>query len=157
MIKILCGIPGSGKSTWCKQSLAPNTAVVLCADEFRLAMTGRDYYPPVEEFVWGCVKITARVLLARGMTVVIDETNITVNARRRWIQLAQEMNKKIECHYFDEPFDVCARRNRDREKRVPDSVLQRMHDQFEPPVPEEGFAAVYVHGRNCRIIRAEAR
>jgi predicted kinase len=135
---LMCGFPGSGKSTLLKE--APG-AVVLCPDEFRLALTGQEYLAEAEDFVWATVKLTARVLLERDMTVIIDATHLTIGSRAQWLKLAPS-HADVECWWVKTPFEVCCERNRNRSRKVPDSIMQRFMDSFVPPTDAEGFVGV---------------
>lgn len=139
-ITILCGISGSGKSTWARNH---SEYTILCPDEFRFALTGRDFYSAAEEAVWSCVKTAARVLAGpQKHNILIDGTAVTKSSRSQWIRLAQELSVPIHCVYINRPVEVCKERNRDRVRNVPDSVIERQSDSLEPPTEDEGFATV---------------
>lgn len=135
---LMCGFPGSGKSTLLKDSL---DAVILCPDEFRLVLTGQEFLAEAEDFVWATVKLTARVLLRQGKTVIIDATHLTLGSRAQWIRLAPP-GIEIECWWVKTPFEVCCERNKTRSRVVPDSIMQRFMDNFDPPEVPEGFTRI---------------
>jgi predicted kinase len=51
---------------------------------------------------------------------------------------------EIEAVFFDVPAEECIRRNRGRERIVPDEVIQMMARKIVPPKEEEGFSRVSV-------------
>jgi len=145
-ITLLCGISGSGKSTWAKKArIAVDTPqyIVLCPDEFRMAITGQDFYLGAEEAVWSAVKTAARVLVgSQKHAILIDATAITVGQRGQWIRIAKELEVPIHCLVFDVPFGICQERNQERIRFVPEEVLNRQANLFECPTEAEGFASV---------------
>ena len=148
---ITVGFPGSGKSTVLKQStlglsqssssIFPqwDNAVVLSPDDFRLIITGQEYYKPLEEIVWFVVKNSARHHLFRGVPVLIDATHLTIGTRAQWVTIAREHQVDCDCLWIDTPFETCLKRNNNRQRVVPGEVMTGMRDQFTPPVMEEGF------------------
>lgn len=141
-LTILCGFPGSGKSFTLKQ--AELDPVVLCPDDFRFAASGKWFHPPIEEFIWGTVKLTARTLLMQGYHIIIDATHLTTASRAQWIKIANEANCPIDCVWIYATIEQCRTRNsqRDDARRVPDEVLDRMVETFVEPSVEEGFDRV---------------
>lgn len=147
-ITLLCGLPGCGKSTFVEGNdnlhlFLPSdiTSVVLCPDDFRLVLTGKEYWLPAEDSVWSHVKTAARVLVAKH-SVIIDATHLTVGSRAQWVRIAQSLKVHIWCIHFDIPFDVCWARNSARKRVVPLDVMERMRDSFEKPTLEEGFGKI---------------
>lgn len=137
MLTILCGFPGCGKSTYVAG--LNDGEVVICPDDFRVIMTGRDFYAPAEEAVWFAVKTAVRALLLRKYDVVIDATNLTVGQRAQWINIANEWGSQTQCVWFNVPIEVCKMRNTHRDKVVPDDAFNRLVGSFVPPIIDEGF------------------
>lgn len=157
MITLLVGFPGSGKSTYV-QGLNPGF-VTICPDEFRKIITGRDFFGPLEEIVWFNVKTTAKILLSQDIDILVDATNLTVGQRAMWIKLAQEYGTTADCIWFQTPYEECLRRNRGRDRVVPDNVMEQMKEMFQPPTQDEGFYKIVVHGGEDdrgRLIVADA-
>ncbi len=146
-ITILCGIPGSGKSTWVREH--GYSYVVLCPDEFRFVMTGRDHWVAAEEAVWSAVKTAARVLAGpQKHDILIDSTAVSIGQRAQWIRMGSELKVPVHCLYFDVPLEVCHERNRARKRVVPEEVLNRQAEALEIPTKDEGFASVRTINEN---------
>lgn len=146
MLTIMCGLPGSGKSVHLSNNfseLDPGE-VILCPDDFRLALTGQRYYGPAEDSVWSHVKITARVLLGNEYPVTIDATHLTIQSRRSWIRLARELDIPIDCLWQNVSTAIAMERNHNRsaDQIVPQKVMEQMVSQFILPNPDEGFREV---------------
>jgi len=142
MLTIMCGIPGSGKTTELMNWQRSQPDVVLCPDEFRRVLTGQDYYGPAQDSVWSHVKTAARVLLGHGYDIIIDGTHLTVASRRSWIMIAKETGKLVDCIWLNIPFATCIARNQARDRVVPDEVVNRMCSVFVPPSVSEGFSNI---------------
>ena len=73
VLQILCGFPGSGKSTFISQQRRSSVRppIVLCPDDFRRILTGQDFFRHAEEMAWSHVKTSARALLTH-YDVMID-------------------------------------------------------------------------------------
>lgn len=142
---ILCGLPGSGKSTWARQQRItnPNT-VIVNKDGIRTMLCGSYYYGPDLEPLVKIVAISAVLNALPTFDVIVDETNITKEKRRHWLNLlgediADPDSRKIV--WFKE-----TERNLEYRMRDPRgisqgkwaSVIEGMKTSFEPPTPDEG-------------------
>lgn len=153
-LTILCGISGSGKSTWVKEN--GQNYVVLCPDDFRKVLTGQDFYGPAEEVVWACVKTAARVLAGhQNCDILIDATAVSVGQRSQWVRMSQELDIPIHCVVLDVPLEICKERNAARERKVPESVIERQAELLEQPTEAEGFCTVRIVNEYGRRIRPE--
>lgn len=144
-IIVMCGLPGSGKSTYLSKIRHQAQTVVICPDDYREALTGRKFFAPAEEAVWSAVKVTVRVLAKNGYNVYIDATNTSVGQRAQWIKIAQELYVLAKCIVFKTSIEECKERNSKREFPVPDDIIDRMYAKFETPSTEEGFFCIEHH------------
>ena len=120
---LIRGLPGSGKSTLAR-TLA-TTHVHLEADMFFLDAQGR-YVFDVEQlpqaFQW-CLEQTAAVL-KRGQSVVVANTFVRNAALAPFFALAQQVGATVRV--------VEATGNFPNVHGVPETVIQRMRQQWEP-------------------------
>lgn len=139
---VLCGLPGSGKTTLAKQ----------LAEQFRATVHSIDDIPGS----WGVPDIEGnhrrkwmdniKADLRTGKSVVCD--SLAVNAEsRRWIikELSGFDCEKILC-VKAVPVDVCMRRNRLRDKKLPDDQIRLVARCLEAPTDDEGWDHIFV---NC--------
>jgi predicted kinase len=82
-----------------------------------------------------------RAALSAGRSVVVDNTNPTLEDRRVLIGLGGEYGARIVGYYFDASVRECLRRNEMREgkARVPDVAIYATAKMLVAPSIEEGF------------------
>ena len=84
-----------------------------------------------------------RIAIGRPVTY-IDATHLTPRERRPYIEIARRYGCRVEALFFRVALDVCKRRNRNRDRVVPDDVLDRMARKLVPPSRSEGFNRIHV-------------
>lgn len=138
---VLCGLPGSGKSTYAQKKWG-DSHVIICADEFRKVYTGKDFDLSAEHMIHLMVSTTVEVLLRRSTPVVIDMISLTIKSRFKWINLAKRCGAPVRCVLMDIAVCLCKARNTDRERKVPEHVIHEMANRFVYPTDEEGFDSI---------------
>jgi len=130
---LLIGPAGIGKSTWAARHHRPTE--VLSSDAFR-AMVSDD---PADQAANGdafrSLHGVARARLKRGLTTVVDATNLTDGARQPLLALATRFGRPVVAVVFDGPVEVALARNTARADRVvPDAVVRHHHAQLPAAV-----------------------
>lgn len=133
-LTVLCGIQGSGKSTYAKKLKAE----VVSSDAIRKEFTGIK-----NDTVFQKVYERVNKFLSEGKNVVLDATNITNKSRRQVFQNIKVTCKKI-CVIFNIPYNTCLQRVRERNKNpethyVPEEVVEKYYYSFQIPFYEEGW------------------
>lgn len=138
---VLVGLPGSGKTTWLRE----RGVEALSSDAVRGMLTGDETDQSLNRLVFRTLRSLARARKEAGAEVTyIDSTALTRWERRCWVRFA-ELNKcGVEVVFFDVPVDECLRRNRLRERVVPEEALKKMAQRMERPEVTEGFERVAV-------------
>jgi predicted kinase len=79
--------------------------------------------------------------LRAGSSVVVDNTNPTVEDRRPLIELGRALGARIVGYYFDSTVRGCVGRNRRRtgKDQVPDVAIFATAKKLVPPSYSEGF------------------
>jgi predicted kinase len=137
---VVCGLPGSGKTTLAKALEERLGAIRLSADEW-LAALGLDFYDEerrgkVEALQWKF----GQELLARGLMVII-EWGTWGRVERDALRLgARALGARVELHYLAAPSEVLFERVRRRGMESPAierEALLKWLEVFEEPTPEE--------------------
>lgn len=83
--------------------------------------------------------------LARGASVVVDNTSPTPAVRAPLIAIGKAFGAEIVGYWFDASLGACLARNRAREgrMRVPDIALFATRKILTPPAYAEGFDQLY--------------
>ena len=136
---VLCGLPGSGKSTYAQYLTEGGHFECVSTDQIRKRFYGSESIQGngKEVFITAFLQLQAFGLSKKNC--VFDATNITPRARRRVVQECRPYYDLIICKYIDTPLDVCLHRNSQRERVVPKEVILRMYKNFTLPKREEGF------------------
>ncbi|MGY1620051.1 AAA family ATPase [Geodermatophilus sp. SYSU D00691] len=128
----MVGLQGSGKTTWVAQHLAGTHAVV-----------SKDHWPRARRREARQRRVVAE-LLAAGRSVVVDNTNPSVEERAPLVAAARAAGVPVRAVWLDVPVETCLERNARREgrARVPLVGVHATRARLVPPTPEEGFTAV---------------
>lgn len=146
-LKIMCGIPGSGKSTWCKQEAErleeeQYTTCIISRDNVRLSLLGKcdSYFDKEPEAFAEFVRQINEAMELGIDTVFADATHLSSTSRAKLLnQLAPDPHTFLVFEVFDTPLDIALSRNAQREgyARVPDSAIKNMKNKFSIPTEKE--------------------
>ena len=140
---LMCGVPGSGKSTWIKNHLGDATYVSRDVIRFNLLEEGDEYFSKEDE-VWAEFIRRINESLELGFNVFVDATHISRGSRRKILKEVK-FNPTLIAIYMDTPFEICLERNAKRTGRecVPEGAIRNMYKHFEEPEFYEGFSIIY--------------
>lgn len=133
---VMVAVAGAGKSTWVARRFTPTQTVNL--DTLR-AVIADD--PNDQGATADAVAVQDAVLAARcrrRLLTVVDATNLRADVRAKFIEHAHRNLMLPVAVVLDVPLNLCLIRNRQRERRVPDDVIVRMHKQLTTSIPPTG-------------------
>ena len=104
-VYILCGLPGSGKSTWAAKRAKDSSAMIINKDSLRTMFYGSYRFDgDLEYIIGGCtVELVKKILEYNVKDLIIDEYNLTRSKRSFWIDLIDTYlseEKRKECKIF---------------------------------------------------------
>jgi len=131
---ILSGLPGSGKSVYARDWVNedPDARLRFNYDDARVARYGPDWVwnRKEENEMQAAVKADVITALKAGLSVCIDNTNLSGKVRERWAALGKSLGAEVIEQEIDTPLDECIRRDRNRKDRaggrVGRGVIERM-------------------------------
>lgn len=146
---LMCGIPGSGKSTYLKTRFSQPPRVIS-RDEIRFSMVNEDEeYFSKEKAVYAEFIRQIKEALETNTEVFADATHLNEISRAKTLRSLGESLKDVEVNviWVRVPVETALTQNENRKgtrSYVPKSVIRRMHSQVTPPTKEEGFDHIYV-------------
>ena len=148
---VLCGLPGSGKSSYAEQLVNINNTftsdeeiVIHSSDAIRKELFGDAGSQEDNGRVFELMHKRTREDLKAGKTVIYDATNITRKARKSAIACAHPTNDTVECHVIWAEPEECIRRDSLRDRKVGRAVIDKMLRRWQSPWKDEGFDTVEV-------------
>jgi predicted kinase len=137
---ILCGLPGSGKTTHAKELEGRLRAVRLNADEWmdvlQVNLWDEEMRARIEALQWQL----ARELLVLGQTVIIEWGTWARSERDALRTGARELGAAVELHFLDVHVDVLFQRIRKRNMELPPierEDLMKWSEMFQRPTADE--------------------
>lgn len=152
------GVPASGKTTVMKDFAAENGYAYISSDALREELLGDTTDQSRNKEVWEEAYRRTKDYLTQGENVVFDATFSNPRQRIEFINFARENGAdKIQGIFLDVPLEIAYERNQDRERVVPEHVLERMHQMIKdaPPKLEDGFDSVFTLNEYQELLKAE--
>lgn len=145
---MLCGLPGSGKSTYAKE-LADLTGAVICSsDAIREELFGDINSQTNNDAVFSELHKRVKENLRKSVNVIYDATNISSKRRRAFLRELKNIPCIKECIIMAVPFDECCESNNARERVVPYGVIERMYKNWNTPYWFEGWDEIGIKFRD---------
>ena len=150
-LHMLIGIPGSGKSTYVRNTLINqlNNAIIVSSDEVRNLHPDFD-----EDHIWPEIYRLCAIALLENKELIFDATNITPKVRKRFFDELEKRNVKFDsyqkiAYYFTTDVEICYQRVLKRnqnpnERYLPVEVIRQYNANKIMPTEEEGFCKIVV-------------
>lgn len=140
-VKILIGVPASGKSTWSSNYVMENSNWVrINRDDFRFMLKNMPVCERKIELLINDLQDNAILsALGRGLNVIIDNTNLKSSYINHFIDLTNHL-AQIEFEIFDISIENAIERDNKREKKVGEDVIKRMFEAYKSIINSFDFS-----------------
>ena len=135
---VLCGIPGSGKSTLSNQLAKTYNARLYSYDEILRASKIQDSH-----------RVHSQILaliaedLRNGINVVLDDLNIRIDVRTEVLATTKDIDCNKVLVVMNTPLNECLLRNANRKKRLPDWAINLIYRKYQQPSLAEGWDDIW--------------
>lgn len=149
---ILCGIPGSGKSTWAVKNQSKYNFKIFSSDEYRKNLLGNINDQSKNGLVFERLYSDIVEYLKEGKNCCLDATNMTIKNRKFALDKLTNIECEKVCILFATPQEIALANNELRDRKVPSEVIDKMISSFEIPFTEEGFDRVEIVDWDCEHV-----
>lgn len=135
MGKMIClaGLPGSGKTTWAKEYLKHYPDILYFSpDVYYERINGDDCDRSNTFEAWMAMFRDIHTAELAGRDVLIDSDNLTYAQRNQWVEWFPGFNQR-ELFYFEELFEDCVKRMKQRRRKVPIEVMKEKAKKWQNP------------------------
>jgi putative nucleotidyltransferase with HDIG domain len=139
---IMCGLPGSGKSTWIAKS---GISDVVSLDDIReeIGVGGGD---SDQSRVLMIANERMKVLLRKKAEFVWDATNIRREFRQGLVKTMTDYGAEVHIVCMVDPFDDILYRDATRNRTVGRTTIEKMRNGFQFPEMAEAHRLIFVRG-----------
>jgi predicted kinase len=137
---VMCGLPGAGKDTYCRRSFPDRPQVSLDRLRVHLGIAPDDNQGQVIQ----AAMEEAREHLRAKRRFVWNATNVSRLNRDKAVGLCLDYDAFVEIHAFDPRPDRLFAQNRSRDAQVPQAVIERLIQKWEPPSILEAHRVAWV-------------
>lgn len=128
----LCGISGSGKTTWAKRFMSEHPDwLYFNPDEYYAKINGNECDRRNTFEIWHSLFRDVHTAALNSKNVLIDSDNLTFHQRMQWIEWFPEFEHYLI--YFYENLKTCYERVQARERKLPYDVLVKKFKIWENP------------------------
>ncbi len=129
---LFVGIPASGKSSFYKE--------LFFNSHIRISMDLLNTRNKEGKLLQYCFETQSKM--------VIDNTNVTAEGRRKYIHLGQRNQYEIIGYYFESSLQDCLERNKNRKDSINEIGVKTKFKELEKSLLKEGFDKIF----NVKII-----
>ena len=145
VLTMMCGLVGSGKSTLAHRLAQEIDATVFSSDELREEMFGdvnnqdnnTELFHELHKRIKDCLK--------SGNNAIYDATNISSKRRRSFLQELNKIDCTKKCVIMATPYEQCLENNKNRDRQVPEYVIENMYKHWNTPYWFEDWDYIDIH------------
>lgn len=96
VLVIVSGLPGTGKSFFCRRLVERLPAIILESDTLRRLLFPQPDYSQTESMrLFKAIRLLAERLLRRGFCIIMDATNLSERFRQYFYSIAERLDVKL--------------------------------------------------------------
>jgi predicted kinase len=137
---LMSGLPGAGKDFWIRSHADDKKVISLDALRIELGVSPAD----PQGTVLTRAKEMAREFLGTGAPFVWNATSLSRHVRGECIRLFHEYRAKVRIVYVEASPERLFAQNRQRRRKVPETVIERLLDRWEVPDRTEAHQVDWV-------------
>ena len=141
---MMVGLVGSGKSTKAQELSKEYDATIFSSDALREERFGDVNHQADNTKLFNELHRRIKECLKNGKNAIYDATNISYKRRMAFLQDLKHIPCEKVCILMATPYEECLRRNAERERQVPEYVIEKMYRQFDVPWLFEGWDLIEV-------------
>ena len=146
-IILVSGNYGAGKSSLAKEYFAQRKRIsrheirhlLKEMTEYGARWAPEDWSEDIEGLVKHIEYVIICHYMERNEKILVDNTSVTRQSRKRYIDYARKFHKRIACIFLGPDISVLLKQNRMREYPVPDRIIVGLFSKTELPNSDEGF------------------
>ena len=142
---VLCGVAGSGKSTFAKKFF--KRTQIVSSDHCRAMISDNPANQAVSKHAFDLFYFIIEKRLLVGRLTVADATSLSKETRRQLIEIAKKYGFKVVIIVFDIPLEICIERDKKRPRKVGEQVIRNQYVNFieaKKSIPTEGCDEIFI-------------
>ena len=141
---MLVGLPASGKSTKAQNLAEECNAILFSSDALREELFGDVNHQDNNQELFVELHRRIKNCLKDGRSAIYDACNISYKRRMAFISELKNIPCEKICIVMATPYEECLKRNKERERNVPEYVIEKMYRTFDIPWDYEGWDDILV-------------
>lgn len=141
---MMVGLPASGKSTYALELADTYNANIHASDSIREELSGDINNQDINDIVFKTLHNRIKKDLSNGKSCIYDATNINYKRRRAFLQELNKIPCENICILMATPYEECLKNNANRDRKVPEEVIERMYRHFDAPDIFEGWGDIKI-------------
>ena len=122
VLVVVSGLPGTGKSFFCRRLVERLPAIILESDSLRRLLFQQPDYSQLESTrLFKAIRLLAERLLRRGFCIIIDATNLSEHHREYFYSIAEHLDVKLVVISVEAPSSLVRKRLAERSGNLAES------------------------------------
>lgn len=124
---IMCGVPGSGKTTRAKEIAKKYDMIHLSSDEYRKRLLGDENCQKNNALIFNVLYEDAKFFVEKGHSIILDMCNVTNKDIKKIMDLFSDLDNKPDFILWKmgTPIAECIERDAKRERTVGPEVIHK--------------------------------